>query len=720
MFSAPPSPAASPYPMPQQGGQAVSIGGLVSAQPLRVVMDEQRRQSQVTQAAPMVNSLAQHIRTKWAHAREAKQALIEERMLASLRARRGEYDPDKLAAIREMGGSEIYAMLTSVKCRAAGSWIKDVLGGQGPDRPWAIKPTPVPDLTPGIHDEIVKRAVEPIKEAMLMGVPLTDEEVRQIMMQLKAHALNELNQQAKGAADKMADKMEDQLVEGGFLTALDAFVDDLTTFPAAIVKGPVVRMKPKLKWLPDKKGGYSPQVADTLTMEWERVSPFNMYPSPAATTVNDGDMIERHKLTRSALNSMIGVDGYDDATIRVVLETYARGGLQEWLANDSAIADAEGKSTVAALSNSDGQIDALQFWGSVPGSLLIEWGLQASSVPDPTKEYHVEAWLIGHYVIKAVLNSDPLGRKPYYKASYEDVPGSFWGNSVADLVRDCQHLVNAASRALVNNMGISSGPQVGINVDRMPAGEDITQLRPWKIWQFNSDPVNGTQPPMQFFQPESHAQELMGIFEKWSELADEYSGIPKYLAGDASQGGAGRTASGLSMLMNNAGKSIKQVIGNVDINVTEPVLDRLYAYNMQYGDDPDLKGDITIVATGAQALITKDAVQLRRNEFLTATANPIDFQIMGLTGRAAVLRTAVRDLEIDPDTVVPPDDLLKVKMAAFAAQGGNPADPGSGGQGTPPAPGLAGPGGSAPNPVMNRQALTDGSPITDNFSPKPA
>ena len=50
----------------------------------------------------------------------------------------------------------------------------------------------------------------------------------------------------------------------------------------------------------------------------------------------------------------------------------------------------------------------------------------------------------------------------------------------------------------------------------------------------------------------------MGIYEKFATLADEYTGIPRYMTGDASVGGAGRTASGMSMLMSNAGKSIKR------------------------------------------------------------------------------------------------------------------------------------------------------------------
>src|SRR4029079_10888401 len=128
-----------------------------------------------------------------------------------------------------------------------------------------------------------------------------------------------------------------------------------------------------------------------------------------------------------------------------------------------------------------------------------------------------------------------------------------------------------------------------------------------------------SDPPIRFFQPQSTLPDLMALFNKFTDLADEYSGIPKYLTGDARAGGAGRTASGLSMLMSNAGKMITSVIKNIDINVMEPLLERLYYFNMRYETDPELKGDVTIVAKGASNLVAREAVQVRRTEFLATT-----------------------------------------------------------------------------------------------------
>ena len=722
-----PTPAMTPVngasqfasPVAQAGmGKVITLGPL-RAVPLSVQLEEERKKTEQAQAQPLMSALALHVRKAWNEAWDAKRNTIEIKMLQSLRARRGEYDPERAAEIRKLGGSDVYAMLTSVKCRAAASWLRDVLLTNGTEKPWTIRPTPVPSLPPQMMQVIVEQAVKPMAEAALAGAPMPDAQVIELMGSLRDDTLNKIRAQARTMSERMENKMEDQLAEGGFIHALNQFVDDIVTFPAAFIKGPVIRNKNLLKWVQGPDGSWTVANEKQIKLEWERVSPFNIYPSPESEGINDGFLIEKHRLSRTDLNDLIGVEGYDDGAIRMVLDMYSRGGLRNWLYDDVARQEAEGKSGLYTLSNPDGLIDALQYWGSVPGKLLIEYGMDEAEIPDPTNEYHCELWLVGNTIIKATLNYHPLAEKPYYKASYEEIPGAFWGNSPCDLIRDAQTVVNAAARALVNNMALSSGPQVVVNVDRLAAGEVITQLQPWRIWQVTSDPIaNGAyqKEPISFMQPNSNVPELAGIIKTFMDLADEWSGIPKYLTGDA-PGGAGRTASGLSMLMSNAGKSLKQVVANVDNYVLRPLLERLHYWNMKYADDPDLKGDINIVVRGANALVAKESAQVRRNEFLQSTANPFDMQILGTEGRAQVLREVVKTLDMDTDQIIPSPEMMRVKQAvaaqqaqimAAAQQGQPPAGPG----GPTPAQ-LGSPGGAS----KSGQALADGAPVTDNFSP---
>lgn len=680
------------------------MGGILSAMSAKDLAAEERSKAQAAQARPMIKSLSAYVRGRWVEARKAKEQTVEQKMFKAVRARRGEYDPDVLTKIRETGGSEIYMMLTSNKCRAAASWLRDVMLGSGSDKPWTIRPTPIPTLPPDVSEEMRQAAIDQMTKVMdATGQMLPPTQLRKYLNELREEYLYNLQEEAKFKVRQMENKMEDQLIEGGFIKSLDQFLDDITTFPCAFLKGPIVRRKPVMKWNNNAQSGYQLEVVDDLVLEWERVDPFMIYPSPSSMGIEDGYLIERHKLRQPDLEALIGVEGYDDEAIRMVLDAYGRGGLQEWLIVDSTKAQAEGRSTVAVMQNSEHLIDALQFWGPVSGQMLLDWGLDEEEVPDKSKQYYCEAWLIGEFVIKASLNYHPLGKMPYFKASYEEIPGTFWGNSTYDLVKDCQDMCNSSARALSNNMGIASGPQVVINVDRVPAGDDITNLYPWKIHQVTSDPLGSSAKPIDFFQPSSNIQELLTTYEKFSVLADEYSGIPRYMTGNSPSGGAGRTASGMSMLMSNANKAMKQVVQNIDTSVMTPLLERLYFYNMKYSDDNELKGDINVVARGAIGIVAKEAAQVRRNEFLAATANPIDMQIMGIEGRATLLREMCKDLDMNPDEIVPPREMLKVaqQVQAMMQQGQPPEMPS---QGQPQG-----------NPTNNQQALANGAPITDNF-----
>lgn len=660
----------NPGPMPPSNGMGgtgpTSMNGVV-AMGNKALDEEARREAEDRQNTPEIQSLVSYVRKCWQQARDHKRLTVEQTLLSSLRQRKGEYDPDKLEKIRQQGGSEIYMMLTSNKCRAASSWLRDALLGQQGERPWSCEPTPVPDLPPDIAEQVKGQAQGIVQQAMQAGYMPQPGEAFALAQSMKDQAMQAVKEEARRRADRMADKMEDQLEEGGWFEAMNDFIDDLVTFPVACIKGPVIRKRRKLDWEPGPNGTYTPMVTEKLVPEFERVSPFDIYPSPDSTGPEDGYFIQRHKLLRQSLLALKGVEGYDSAAIDMVLENYYAQGWQEWIYGDTERAVAEGRSLPFLRQNMDSRIDAIQFWGAVNGRLLLEWGMDEKKIADPTDDYEVELWLINSTVIKCVLNEDPLRRRPYYVTSYAKQPGGFYGNGVPEIIADVQAVCNATARALVNNMGIASGPQVAVVTPRIAQGEELTQMYPWKIWQFNEDTSGTNRPPIEFFQPNPMVADLMAMYEKFETKADDYTGIPRYMVGGESPN-IGRTSSGLSMMMQNAGKSIKQVVSNVDQDIFAQMLQRMFDFNMRYSDDPDLKGDISIVVRGANHVVAKDTIQMRRNEFLQVTANPIDMQIIGAEGRATVLREVAKGLELNTDKIVPDAEMMKIKAAMINQQ----------------------------------------------------
>lgn len=608
-------------------------------------------------------ALAGHIRKVWADNKLAKYK-IERRMLNCLRARRGEYSQDALAQIQANGGTNIvWADLTETKCRGASAWIREIVLPAG-ERPWGISPTPIADLPKGLKLSIVGKAVAQAQQVMMnmaqqAGVVMEKSEFRETVAELGQQLREQAERELKKAAGKRAQRMEqriaDRLAQGSWEEAMDAFVEDFVTFPAAIVKGPVYQRHKRLSW----GDGWKPNVSNNPAQTWERVSPFDIYPAVGAIDCQQGDMVERMRFFRNDLHDLKGLPGYHDDQIEQALLEYSNGHLEGWLWTESERQRLEKETTYLFLTP-PGVIDALNFWGSVPGWKLASWGVDADLEPD--KDYEVNCLVIGRFVVYCALNPDPLGKRPYWRACYDEIPGAFWGRSIPDLAAVHQQMCNACACALADNMGASSGPIGWIHMDRLAEGEQSIDISGWKMYQLRSDPSQGVNPGVGFFNVPNNADVLMKVYAEWEQRADDATGVPRYTYGNGEAAGAGDTASGLSMLMNNAAKGLRRAISNIDLRVIQPTISMAFVNEMLYNPDESIKGDCIIVPRGAAAILIKESAQTRRTNFLAMTANPIDMEIIGVKGRAALLREVASAMELPVDEVVPSEEDLEKRQ----------------------------------------------------------
>lgn len=582
-----------------------------------------------------------------------------ERLLGALRAFNGQYDAGKLAEIKKFGGSEIYARMIAMKCRGASSLLRDVY--LGPDLPWGIKPPADPDVPPEVIASIQALVEAELRGLQEMGQPPDPTKIRDRTEQLLMAAREAAKRKAAKQANVAQDKIQEILVKGGFYKAMAEFIQDLPLFPFAVLKGAVVRIEPTVTW-----EGNQAIVKEDPLLFWQRVSPFDLWWTPGASDIAAADVIERTRVSRADLNDLLDLPGYNVDNVRKVLDEYGSGGLSDnWDETDSERAQQESREN--PVMNQSGLISCLEFHGNIQGKLLHQYGMGPEDVPDELRDYFVQVWLIGRYVIKVQMAPSPRKRHPFYITSFEKVPGTPVGNAIPDIIADLQDLANATLRSLVNNLSIASGPQVVVNHDRLGPGEDGQQLYPWKRWAVTSDPLgNNTEMPVSFFNPTSNAQELLAVYNAASQMADDLSAIPRYATGGPA-GGAGRTASGLSMLMSNSAKILQTVAANVDRDVVELVLENLLDMVMLTDDSGLLTGQEKAEVRGVTVAIQKETQRQRQIEFLTATANPIDMSIIGPRGRATILRAVAKDLGIDSGQVVPSDDDLQ-KQQEMAAQ----------------------------------------------------
>jgi hypothetical protein len=631
---------------------------------------------------PTMSNLASFIRTQFEVMKNHRNSASgwNERLLAALRAFNGTYDPTKLAEIRRFGGSEVYARIIAAKCRGATSLLRDVYLGQ--DKSWGLAPPADPDVPPNVMDGIKQLVMAEVGTLQQAGHQFDPMVVQDRVSGLMEHAKDAARKKATKQAKASENKLEEILSEGGFYKAIAEFLVDLPLFPFACVKGPVVKIVPTVTWQ-----GNMAAMVQKPRLFWQRVSPFDLFWTPGAADIESAAVIERTRLTRADLNDLLDLPGYNTEEIRAVLDEYGRGGLADnWDGTDAERAVQENRENPQF--NQSGLINCLEFHGNVQGRMLLEYGMDKKLVEDELRDYMVQAWLIGTHIIKVQLSPSPRKRHPYYITSFEKVPGTPVGNGLPDILSDVADVCNATLRSLVNNLSISSGPQAVINVDRLSPDADAESMYPWKRWYMTSDPIaqNNSQVPVSFFQPTSNASELLAVYQRFSDIADELSAIPKSLTGVGGGSGAGRTASGLAMLMGNSSKILQTVAANVDRDVYDQALTGLYDMIMMTDQTGLLTGDESIRVMGVNVAIQRETQRARQLEFLQITANPIDTQIMGPKGRSAVLRAVSQTIGIDGEQVVPSDETIETQQQAAAMASQQQAEAGAQAQGSQQSP----------------------------------
>lgn len=361
----------SALPVPSSGLlRVVTPGALNQAD---AAASQQTQDPEVPESA-----LAAHIRGRMQEMRNFRNTEgIAERITAALRTYKGQYDPSTLAAIRQFGGSEVYARVTPTKARGATALLRDIYLSS--ERPWDLDPTPVPTVPDSIDKAINDLVNVEVSTMQAQGQQVDQQMIADRVQMLRAAAEKAAKKQAQDEADRAADKVEDILREGNFYEAFAEFLADLPIFPFAVIKGPVVRRVSQIKWV-----NGSPQKSEIPRMCWYRVSPFDLYWSAGASNPMEAEFIERIRLTRTELMNVRGLPGYNSAAIDEVLKRFHDRGFREWWdVSDAERARLEEREQWPR--GNSALIDTVEYHGTVSGTTLRDWGMTEQQVPDPLR-----------------------------------------------------------------------------------------------------------------------------------------------------------------------------------------------------------------------------------------------------------------------------------------------------------------------------------------------
>ena len=286
-------------------------------------------------------------------------------------------------------------------------------------------------------------------------------------------------------------------------------------------------------------------------------------------------------------------------------------------------------------------------------------------IPDEFElEVAANVWILGDIIIKANISPIEGVTIPYHFYYYDKDDTSIWGEGIPRIMRDAQKLFNAAVRAMLDNAAISAGPIIEANTDLLDPDEDPTDLFPFRVFLRDGQGADAMAQAIRVYSLPSHTNEFMTMINFFMSATDEVTAIPRYMYRDTQNiGGAGKTASGLSMLMGAANVTVKDQIKNFDEGITLPFIKGLYYWNMEFNPKENIKGDYEVMAKGSTSLIAREVKAESLITFMNVTNNETDLMY---TKRDNVLREYTKVLDLDEMDLIKDANQVKIENKARA------------------------------------------------------
>lgn len=562
---------------------------------------------------------------------------IERRWLKDLRQYHGFYDDDVLAAIKENEGSEAFINLTAVKTDALEARLWDLLFPTD-DRNWGIKPTPVPELT----DE-AEAAMRKADEARARA-DVAEQEMQQAATEGNSAAATGYEDQLRAAEDEedeasvaaellhaqileatrrsdlMTEEIEDQLQTCGFPAEARDMISNACKIGFGVIKGPVLGERQKRRW---QKTAAAPGADDApnptadfyeLTQQEGTmpaaycIDPWTFFPDPDTTRVEDGEgAYERHLLSRTKMRKLARRPGMNADAFRALLKDNSRDAAP-WFMQDLSVMTGQSNGDLSSM------YTVWEYTGPLePEDLrMLAEDMQRRDVlealgeeVDPLQEINAKVWFCEGKVLSFALHPLDSGDMIYSTFTIRrDEIGPF-GFGVPWIMRHPQAIINGAYRMMLDNAGLSTGPQILADKDAVEPEDGDWKMKPRKVWLYTKHGLESTRQPFATFDIPSRQQEIAGIIAMASGAIDEVTAMPAIAQGEQGSG-VTKTAQGMALLMNSANVSFRRIVKTFDDDVSVPLIRRFYDFNMQFSKKPEIKGDYDVIARGSSVLLVRE------------------------------------------------------------------------------------------------------------------
>lgn len=626
-----------------------------------------------------------------AERRIARRHSIEQRWLDDLAQYHGRYTDDQIKRIKKVEGSSLFVNLTRPKTNALIARLFDLLFPTD-DRNWSIAPSPVPELSHQAETAVqeMQDAQKRLLEIEAQGNAAQTQDQRNaaemsaqaeeqsISSLAAAHKqLSDVMREARARSDLMADEMDDKMRACLYASAARDAIEDAVKIGSGIMKGPVTSPKGHGRFALQKIAADRDEVAWMLRKTdpmdqpgFFRVDPWGFFPDPDARRPEESDeFYERHLFSARQMRKLSKIPGINVDALRDLLrEGPSRGAIPSYL---------------PLLQNATGSGDAQiserfvvwEYTGVLEAKEVAQLAMSAGNDAlakaygdddvDPIEELPVRIIYSAGRVLLMAEHPLDSGDPIYSVFNLERDETSMWGYGLPYLMRDPQSAYNAAWRMMLDNGGLSSGPQIMVRKDAVEPENGDWTLHARKIWVVTKDLPPGSD-PFRTWNVDSNQGELANIIGLTREHIDEETSLPKIAQGDQSSGMT-KTAQGMALLMTSANVVFKRIVKNFDDDMTVPNISRLYQWLMQFSPKDHIKGDYEVDARGSSVLLVRE--MQAQNMMLLAQAFSADPEYGPMIRKYGLMSQIVKAMSLTVSDTLHTEQEWKQNLSAV----GNPA-----------------------------------------------
>jgi hypothetical protein len=491
--------------------------------------------------------------------------------------------------------SKIFLNITRPYVETAASKVIEVLCPVD-DRAFSIVPSPIPFAVMG-GQEMRGMAIPQETSAPAMpeqgappmvdqnGMPAAPQQIQQ--QQAEKSVEDNLRIAARGAERWI----DDALQECGYGRELRRLVDDAARLGTGIMRGPIptVRVSRKVE-------GDQLIMVEEIVPESKCISIWNAFPDPACgDNIHNGQyFIEHDNLTEKQVRELIAAPGYIPSAIEEVL----RQGPQENAT--TALVKAPHESSDQAAKN----YHIWYYHGFLSVEDVVAMGCACGEVEGGVAAVIT---IINDTPVKAHLAPLSAGKFPYDFMCWQRTAGSPWGIGIARQIRACQSILNATVRSMMENAGLSSGPQIILGRGSIIPADGSWVITPRKVWLLKPDAdIPDVTKAFNAVQIPSIQQELLETVNFVLKMAENVTGLPILLQGQQGPTGVPETVGGMQILVANASGLLRRMARIFDDSITKPHVTSYYEWMMEFGEDDSIKGDFQVIPRGSSALVIKD------------------------------------------------------------------------------------------------------------------